>query len=99
MEKIDSFEKFLLETYSEAHLDAVNEEIDEMLFESRPKRRFEEVQKDAQIKLNSQLQKYTELIKSNPERADVYKAQLDLVNAKMMVLQAKERVHMVKQKA
>ena len=99
MEKIDSFEKFLLETYSEANMDLVNEEIDAMLFEAGPRRNPQEVQAAAELKLKEQLAKYTEMIKSNPEKADVYKAQIDLVNAKTMVLKAKERLQMVKDKA
>jgi len=99
MEKIDSFEKFILETYSEANMDLVNEEIDAMLFEAGPRRKPQEVQVEAELKLKEQLAKYTEMIKSNPEKADVYKAQIDLVNAKTMVLKAKERLQMVKDKA
>ena len=99
LEKINSFEKFLLESYSEANMDLINEEIDALLFEAGPRRKFNEIQVEAEMRLRDQLQKYTELIKSNPEKADVYKAQIDLVNAKQMVLQAKERVYMVKQKA
>jgi hypothetical protein len=99
MEKIDSFEKFLLETYSEANMDIVNEEIDAMLFEAGPRRKFNEIHAEAEMKLKEQLAKYTEMIKNNPEKADVYKAQIDLVNAKQMVLQAKERLQMVKDKA
>lgn len=99
MEKIDSFEKFLLETYSEVNMEIVNEEIDAMLFEAGPRRKFNEIHAEAEMKLNQQLQKYTEMIKSNPEKSDVYKAQIDLVNAKQMVLQAKQRLQMVKDKA
>ena len=99
MEKIVSFEKFLLETYSEANMDIVNEEIDALLFEAGPRRKFNEIHMEAELKLKEQLQKYTEMLKSNPEKADVYKAQIDLINAKQMVLQAKERLQMVKDKA
>lgn len=99
MEKINSFEKFLLETYSESNMDLVNEEIDALLFEAAPRRKPQEIQATAELKLKEQLQKYTEMIKSNPEKADVYKAQIDLVNAKTMVLKAKERLQMVKDKA
>lgn len=90
---------YLLESYEEAYLETLNEEIDELLFEAQKKREFHEVQRDAEMKLKEQLQKYTELIKTKPEKADVYKAQIDLVNAKQMVLQAKERLEMVKKKA
>ncbi len=90
---------YLLESYEEAYLEILNEEIDELLFEAQKKREFHEVQRDAEMKLKEQLQKYTELIKTRPEKADVYKAQIDLVNAKQMVLQAKERLEMVKKKA
>ena len=90
---------YLLESYEEAYLETLNEEIDELLFEAQKKREFHEVQRDAEMKLREQLQKYTELIKTRPEKADVYKAQIDLVNAKQMVLQAKERLEMVKKKA
>ena len=99
MEEIKTFENFLNESYNEAYLETLNEEIDAMLFEAAPRRNFAEIQKDAEMKLKEQLEKYTEMIKSKPEKADVYKAQIDLVNAKMMVLQAKERLEMVKAKA
>jgi hypothetical protein len=99
MEEIKTFENFLNESYNEAYLETLNEEIDAMLFEAAPRRKFAEIQKDAEMKLKEQLEKYTEMIKSKPEKADVYKAQIDLVNAKMMVLQAKERLEMVKAKA
>jgi hypothetical protein len=99
MEKIDSFEKFLLESYSETNMDLVNEEIDALLFEAGPRRKFNEIHMEAEMKLKEQLAKYTEMIKNNPEKADVYKAQIDLVNAKTMVLKAKERLQMVKSKA
>ncbi len=99
MEEIKKFEDFLMESYNEAYLETLNEEIDAMLFEAGPRRKFEEVQRDAEMKLKEQLEKYTEMIKTNPEKADVYKAQIDLVNAKTMVLKAKERLQMVKAKA
>ncbi len=94
-----TFEDFLNESYTEALLETLTEEIDALLFEAGPRRTFAEVQKDAEMKLKEQLEKYTEMIKKNPEKADVYKAQIDLVNAKQMVLQAKQRLEMVKAKA
>ena len=99
MENIESFQKFLLETYSEANMDLINEEIDALLFEAGPRRKFNEIHMEAEMKLKEQLEKYTEMLKTNPEKADVYKAQIDLVNAKTMVLKAKERLQMVKDKA
>ena len=99
MEKIKSFENFLMESYDEAYLETLNEEVDALLVEAAgPRRKFEEIQRDAEMKLKEQLEKYTTLIKEKPEKADLYKAQIDLVNAKQMVLLAKERLHMVKLK-
>lgn len=99
MQTINTFEKFLLETYSDTNMDIVNEEIDALLFEAGPRRKFNEIHMEAEMKLKEQLAKYTEMIKNKPEKADVYKAQIDLINAKTMVLQAKEKLQMVKAKA
>jgi hypothetical protein len=48
--------------------------------------------------IQNQIARYSELMKTNPEKADVYKAQLDLVHAKQTVLAMKKKLAAVKAK-
>jgi hypothetical protein len=89
----------LLEAYDLAELEIMNEEYDAFIFEAQKKRPFAEYKAEADKKLKDQIVKYNELIKKNPAKADVYKAQLDVVNAKATVLKMKEKLDAVKKKA
>jgi hypothetical protein len=62
------------------------------------RRSADEVNKEAEMRIKDQIAKYSELMKSNPERADVYKAQIDLAHARMGVLAAKKKLEQVKSK-
>jgi hypothetical protein len=64
---------------------------DEFLNEAT-KRTADQVNKDAENRLKDQISRYSELMKSNPEKSDMYKAQLDLAHAKMTVLNLKKKV-------
>lgn len=68
------------------------------LFTEAVKRSDAEVMKDAEEKIKNQIARYSELMKSKPENADVYKAQLDLIHAKQTVLAMKKKLQQVKNK-
>ena len=89
----------LLESYEDAQFELMNEEYDEFIFEAQKKRPFKEYKAEAEKKLKDQFVKYTDMIKKNPGRAMVYKALLDVVKAKEMVLKMKEKAEMVKAQA
>lgn len=90
MENIKNLEDFLLESYSEISLDE--------LFCEAVKRAADQIQKEAEDKIKEQIAKYTDLIKSKPEKADLYKAQLDVIHAKQNVLAMKKKLQQVKDK-
>jgi hypothetical protein len=48
------------------------------------------------MKLVQQINNYTEKMKNNPERANYYKAMIDLTNAKLMVITLRRKVEMLK---
>lgn len=56
------------------------------------KRTAAQVNKDAEDRLKNQISRYSELMKSNPEKANIYKAMLDLANARMVVLNLKKKL-------
>ena len=56
------------------------------------KRTAAQVNKDAEDRIKNQIDRYSELMKSNPDKANVYKAQLDLAHAKMTVVNLKKKV-------
>ena len=95
---MNEIEKMLIEAYEEMELELMNESYDEFINEAAKRRTLAEYKAEAEKKLKDQIAKYTELIKTKPERADFYKAQMDLVNAKIVVLKMKERVEQVRKK-
>jgi hypothetical protein len=90
MKNIKNLEDFLLESYNEASLDE--------LFCEAVRRTADQIHKEADDKIKEQIAKYSELMKSNPEKADLYKAQLDLTHAKQTVLAMKQKLQQVKDK-
>ena len=52
----------------------------------------DQVNKDSEKRIKEQIVRYSELMKSNPGRANFYKAQLDLAHARMTVLNLKRKV-------
>lgn len=90
---------FLLESYEDAQFESMNENYDEFILEAQKKRPFKEYKAEAEKLLKDQFIKYAEMIKKNPARAEVYKALLDVVKAKEMVLKMKEKAETVKAQA
>ena len=88
----------ILEAYEQMEFEIMNEEYDEFILEAQKKRPFAEYKAEADKKLKDQLAKYTELTKKNPAKADVYKAQMDVITAKASVLKMKEKLEAVKKK-
>jgi hypothetical protein len=62
------------------------------------KRTADQVNKDAETRIKSQIDRYSELMKSNPEKADLYKAQLELSHARMTVLNLKKKLDAIRKK-
>ena len=91
--QLKSYEEFINES-----VDSAEFELDELFTEAIKKRRPEEVMKEAEEKIKMQIARYSELMKSKPEKADLYKAQLDLIHAKQTVLQMKKKLEQVKAK-
>ena len=90
--KIKSYNEFINESIN-------NEELElDQLFTEAVKRSAAEVMRDAEEKIKNQIERYSELMKSNPEKADVYKAQLDLIHAKQTVLAMKKKLQQVQAK-
>jgi hypothetical protein len=56
------------------------------------RRTADQVNKDAEFALKGQIDRYSELMKTKPEKANFYKAMLDLAHAKMTVLSLKRKV-------
>lgn len=50
------------------------------------------VNKDSKMRIKTQIERYSELMKTNPEKANFYKAQLDLAHARMVVVDLKQKV-------
>ena len=73
-----------------------SESINESSINEAVKRSAAEVNRDAEERLKNQISRYSELMKSNPERADIYKAQLDLAHAKMTVVAMKKKLDSLK---
>lgn len=93
MDKLKSYNDFINESFESDEL-----ELEELFTEAVRKRTPEQVMKDAEDKIKEQIGRYSELMKTRPEKADVYKAQLDLVHAKQTVLQMKKKLEQVKAK-
>ena len=81
-------EDLLLESYEELSIDE--------LFCEAVRRTADQVNKEAEDRLKNQIAKYSELMKSHPENADVYKAQIDLAHAKQTVLSMKRKLESIK---
>ena len=77
MNNIVSFEEYLNE-------DLINE--------AARRRTAAEVNKESMDRIKNQMTKYAELMKTNPEKANIYKALLDLAHARMAVVTAKTKV-------
>lgn len=92
MENLKSYNEFISESFDSSEMEL------EGLFTEAVKRTADQVMKDAENKIKEQISRYSDLMKSNPEKADVYKAQLDLVHAKQTVLQMKKKLEQVKAK-
>jgi hypothetical protein len=60
------------------------------------RRTADEVNREAESRIKDQIARYSELMKTNPEKADVYKAQLELAHARLGVLAAKKKLEQVK---
>ena len=93
MKLLSNFEDFI----NESNTNIEDLSLDE-LFTEAVKRSSAEVIKDAEDKIKQQISRYSELMKTNPEKADLYKAQLDLVHAKQTVLAMKKKLEQVKAK-
>lgn len=93
MNTIKTYTEFLNETNENKDLITMDD-----LFTEAVRRPDAEVMKDAEEKIKNQIAKYSELMKSKPEKADVYKAQLDLVHAKQTVLAMKKKLQQVQAK-
>jgi|APGre2960657505_1045072.scaffolds.fasta_scaffold77614_2 hypothetical protein len=83
-----NLENLLLESYEELTIDE--------LFCEAVRRTADQVNKDAEDRLKIQIDKYAQLMKTHPEKADIYKAQLDLAHAKQIVLSMKKKLEAVK---
>lgn len=84
---MENLGEYLLESYN-----------DSLFFEAVQKRPFDVVQKEAESNLKKQIDSYKDLVKSNPEKADLYKAKMDLAQSKLNVLAAKKKVELIRGK-
>ncbi len=84
---MNDFEEFLLESYD-----------DSLFFEALQKRPFEIVQKEAEENLKKQINSFKDLIKNNPQKADLYKAKIQLAQTKLLVIAAKKKVELIRDK-
>jgi hypothetical protein len=84
---MNDFEEFLLESYD-----------DSLFFEALQKRPFEIVQKEAEENLKKQINSFKDLVKNNPQKADLYKAKIQLAQTKLLVIAAKKKVELMRDK-
>ena len=54
-----------------------------------------QVNRETETRLKDQLANYSKKMKDNPEKADVYKAKIDLANAKLATLTAKKKLDQI----
>jgi hypothetical protein len=54
-----------------------------------------QVNREAEIRLKAQLANYSKMMKANPKKANVYKAKIDLANAKLITLTAKKKLDQI----
>lgn len=84
---ISTFESFLNE----------NEDEDgEFLSEAAKRREAAIVMKEQEMELVNQVNRYSELMKSKPEKANYYKLMVDLANAKLQVLAIRHKLEAMK---
>jgi hypothetical protein len=84
---ISTFESFLNE----------NEDEDgEFLSEAAKRRETAIVMKEQEMSLVKQINRYTEMMKSNPAKANYYKLMVDLANAKLQVLAIRNKLETMK---
>lgn len=84
---MENLEEYLLEAYD-----------DSLFFEALQKRPFEIVQKEAEENLKKQINSFKDLIKNNPQKADLYKAKIQLAQTKLLVIAAKKKVELIRDK-
>jgi predicted translin family RNA/ssDNA-binding protein len=80
------------------NLETFEEFLNESLTRASDKKTRDQIHKETEIRIKDQIVKYSGLMKTKPEDADIYKAQLDLTNAKMMVLKLKKKLDDLKSK-
>lgn len=61
------------------------------------KRTAAQVNKDAEDRIKNQIARYSELMKTKPEKANYYKAQLDLAHARATTINLKKKVDALKE--
>jgi hypothetical protein len=83
MKNLISLEEFINE-------DSINEKV---FIKKTPEQAFRE----ASIKLDDQIAKYSEMMRTKPEKANYFKALLDVAHAKMTVLTLKRRADSLKE--
>jgi hypothetical protein len=93
MNTIKTYTEFLNESNENKDLITMDD-----LFCESIRRSDAEVMKDAEEKIKNQIARYSELMKSHPEKADLYKAQLDLIHAKQTVLAMKKNLQKIQSK-
>jgi hypothetical protein len=84
---MESLDEMLLESYN-----------DSLFFEALQKRPFEVIQKEAEENLKKQITNFKENIKNNPEKADLYKAKIQLAQTKLLVISARKKVELIRDK-
>lgn len=55
-----------------------------------------EINREAEDLLKTQIKRYTDRMKTNPDKIEIYKAQLELTHAKLNVLTAKKQLDQLK---
>jgi phage-related minor tail protein len=60
------------------------------------RRSFSEINKETEDLLKNQIKMYTDLMKNNPDKIEIYKARLELTHAKLNVLTAKKQLDQLK---
>ncbi len=66
-------------------------------FISEAKRRSaSEINREVEDLLKDQIRRYTDRMKTNPDKTEIYKAQLELAHARLNVLTAKKQLDQLK---
>lgn len=95
MHKIASFEDFVNKKTIVENDEDLDLELDDLFTEAVRKSTAESI-KDAEVRIKDQITRYSELLKKNPTKSPIYKAQIDLANAKWTVLQLRKKVLQLK---